>query len=110
MFKETRTYTRSLSLSLCFCDSETARNDPCETSFAVERALVAAQKVYAFLGKPENIHVQWRQGQHHGFEMIQNYFDLFDVALGRGKLQRSDFPQVWRHVKHSLDTHACVSV
>ncbi|EGD82443.1 hypothetical protein PTSG_03090 [Salpingoeca rosetta] len=80
-----------------FFASETAHNDPCETSFAVERAYVAAKKVYAFLNATDKLHVVWRQGQHHGFELIENYFDLFDTALGRGRLSPKDFPEVLLH-------------
>eukprot|EP00117_Sycon_ciliatum_P020743 scpid39628/ scgid18391/ len=63
--------------------SQTAFNDPCDPSFAVERAYLAGKKAYKFLGKPDNIRIRWRPGGHHGFEMLDSYFDWFDLSFGR---------------------------
>lgn len=68
--------------------------DPCEPTFAVERAYLAGKDVYTYLNATTRIHLVWRQGQHHGFELIDSYMDMFDYALGRGTFTRNDFPEV----------------
>ena len=65
------------------CPSECALNDPCDPNFAVEGAYMEGKKVYQFYNATDNIRIVWRDGQHHGFEDIQSYFDWFDAAFAR---------------------------
>jgi len=59
-----------------------ATNDGVEPSFAVERALGDAAQVYAFLGAPARaLALDYRPGDHHGFESVQRYLDFLDVSF-----------------------------
>ena len=42
---------------------------------------VANEPVWQLLGKPEALHIKWREGRHHGFDDPQTYFDWFDCAV-----------------------------
>ena len=78
--------------------SQTAFTDPCDPSFAVERAYMAGKTVYNFLNASDNIKLIWRFGEHHGMDNIQLYFDFFDAAFNRGGLTLSeDFPEKLIH-------------
>ena len=80
-----------------FMLSECAWTDPCDPSFAVERAYSAGQEVYQFLNVSERLRIHYRPGQHHGFEDLENYFDWFDLAFGHGASLSSDFPEELLH-------------
>jgi len=59
-----------------------ATNDGVEPSFAVERALEDAAEVYAFLGAPAGaLALDYRPGDHHGFESVHRYLDFLDVSF-----------------------------
>ena len=74
-----------------FMLSECAWTDPCDPSFAVERSYCAGKEVYKFMNVSERLRIHYRPGQHHGFEDLENYFDWFDYAFGRGQTSSSDF-------------------
>lgn len=77
------------------CLLSTALNDGCESTFAVERAYLAAQQVYERMGRAEALRIRWRPGGHETrAEDIQSYFDWFDSTLGRGTF---DFPEKLLH-------------
>lgn len=77
--------------------SECAWTDPCDPSFAVEKSYVAGREVYRWLGVPERLRIQWRPGQHHGFESPHDYFDWFDLSFGRATASLDEFPEVLLH-------------
>ena len=85
-----------------FMLSQAADNDECDPTYAVERAYQAGKKAYAFLGKPDNLRVRWRPGEHHGFEVVASYFDWFDVSFSRipGITVNTIFPE---QLIHSFD-------
>jgi len=62
---------------------EHAMTDGCDPTFAVEGAYVAGREAYRFLNASDHIRIEWRPGQHHGFESLDRYFDFFDIAFGR---------------------------
>ena len=62
---------------------EHAMTDGCDPTFAVEGGYIAGREVYRFMGAEDRFRIDWRQGQHHGFESLDRYFDFFDVAFGR---------------------------
>jgi pimeloyl-ACP methyl ester carboxylesterase len=72
-------------------------NDPCDPNFAVEAAYKEGKTVYSRLQADENIRIIWRQGQHHGFERIQNYFDWYDAVFQRQGQTMANFPEVFLH-------------
>ena len=77
------------------CLLSTALNDPCESTFAVERCYLAAREVYTFLGRPEALRIRWRRGRHETCaEDAQSYFDWFDRSFGRRNI---DFPEKFLH-------------
>lgn len=82
-----------------FMLSQSADNDPCDPTYAVEHAYQAGKKVYQFLGKEENIRIRWRPGEHHGYETIDMYFDWYDLNFNRipGKTINDMFPEVLYH-------------
>ncbi|EDQ87230.1 uncharacterized protein MONBRDRAFT_27421 [Monosiga brevicollis MX1] len=80
--------------------SECALNDPCDPTFAVESSYQAARPVYALDNATDRLRIHYRDGQHHGFEEIQNYFDFFDAAFQRSSLNASiatAFPELLFH-------------
>jgi len=77
------------------CLLSTALNDGCESTFAVEQAYLAAREVYRFLGRPEASRIRWRAGGHETCaEDVQSYFDWFDLAFERGRVE---FPERLMH-------------
>jgi len=81
------------------CLIHTAHNDGCEPTFAVERAYREGSKVYRLLGKPENLRVLYRPGQHKPItdEHRRQNFDWFDLSFGRGAAKQTDFPEEFIH-------------
>ena len=84
------------------CLISTAHNDGCESTLAVEQAYLEGRSVYQLLGKPEALRVRWRPGQHHGTmdedkQMVDGYFDWFDLWFGRGQFSINDFPETFIH-------------
>ena len=66
-----------------------ATNDGVLSSFSVEASLGEARAAYDFLGAPPGaLQVDYRPGDHHGYESPPRYFDFFDAAFGR----RPSFP------------------
>ena len=82
-----------------FMLSQTADNDPCDPTYAVERAYMAGKKAYQFLGKEDNIRIRWRSGEHHGYETVATYFDWFDISFDRlpGQTANTMFPELLIH-------------
>ena len=71
----------------------TATNDGVEPSFAVERAFEEAAEVYAFLGAPkEALAIDYRPGDHHGFERVDRYLDYLDAAFNHSITGQSPPP------------------
>ncbi len=87
------------------CMIHTAHNDGCEPTFAVERSYSESQKVYRFLGNPENLRVIYRLGGHDPITDVhrQQNMDWFDLSFGRGGVKQSDFPEAFIH---KFDWHA----
>ena len=52
-----------------------------DISFADEYAIVVAAKVYALYNATTKLHIMHRPGDHHGFVVVDQYFDYFDVHL-----------------------------
>lgn len=78
----------------------TAWNDGCDPTFAVERGYLAGRAVYEWLGHPERLRVRWRPGQHHSTrdrDMVNDYFDWFDLCFDRGQARRADFRETLIH-------------
>lgn len=78
---------------------EHAVNDGCDPTFAVEGGYLAGREVYRFLGAADKLRIDWREGQHHGFEQLDRYFDWFDIAFGRAPpgVNMSRFPEKLLH-------------
>jgi dienelactone hydrolase len=76
------------------CLIHTAHNDGSEPTFGVERAYLAARKVYQFLGKDDHLRVLYRTGQHGPIteEQRRRNLDWFDLSFGRGETSQADFP------------------
>ena len=81
------------------CLIHTAHNDGAEVTFAVERAYREGSKVYSFLGKPENLRVLYRAGQHGPItdDQRRQNIDWLDLSFGRGAARQSDFPEEFIH-------------
>jgi len=81
------------------CLIHTAHNDGCEPTFAVERAYCEGRKVYALLGRPENLRVQFRQGAHNPTTDAhrKTYFDWFDLSFQRGEATQDLFAEEFIH-------------
>ncbi|NQT36107.1 MAG: alpha/beta fold hydrolase [Planctomycetes bacterium] len=81
------------------CLIHTAHNDGAEVTFAVERAYLEGSKVYSFLGKPENLRILYRTGQHNPItdEQRRQNIDWLDLSFGRGTARQSDFPEQFIH-------------
>ena len=70
-------------------------NDAGGQTFSTERSYLAAREVYRFLEKPEALRIRWRPGAHETIvHDIESYFDWFDRAFGRGKIE---FPEELIH-------------
>ena len=67
------------------CMIDTAHNDQCEPTFAVERSYFAARKIFRLLGREENLRVDYRPGGHSTTdERRERDIDWFDTSFGRG--------------------------
>ena len=77
----------------------TAYNDDCDPTFGVEHSFLNAKKTYTFLGKPGNIHLVYRKGDHDPItaEHVKINLDFFDWAFGRGKIDTSEFRERLLH-------------
>ena len=53
----------------------------------------------SFLGKPENLRVLYRTGQHNPItvEQRRQNIDWLDLSFGRGTAKQSDFPEQFIH-------------
>jgi dienelactone hydrolase len=79
-----------------------AYHDGCDTTFGAEQAYLEGRKVYRFLRHSEALRIRWRPGQHHGTvaedkQMVEGYFDWFDLWFGRGRVSINDFPETFIH-------------
>ena len=81
------------------CLIHTAHNDGAEVTFAVERAYREGSTVYSFLGKPANLRVLYRTGQHGPItdEQRRQNIDWLDLSFGRGSAKQTDFPEEFIH-------------
>jgi hypothetical protein len=77
----------------------TAYNDDCDPTFGVERSYLDAKKAYTFIGKPGNIRLVYRKGDHDPItaEHVKINLDFFDWAFGRGKVDASEFQEKLLH-------------
>lgn len=78
---------------------DTAYNDGSDPTFGVERGYLNAKKAWTFLGKEENICLNYRKGNHGPAtdEQVRKNLDFFDMAFGRGNTSAADFPEVLIH-------------
>lgn len=76
------------------CLIHTAHNDGSEPTFGVERAYLAARKVYQLHGKDDYLRILYRPGQHNPIteRQRQQNLDWFDLSFGRGDARQKDFP------------------
>jgi hypothetical protein len=58
-----------------------ADNDVVVPTFAVELAFADVATAYALLGAPGHIRIDYRPGDHHGFESPHRYHDWYDFAF-----------------------------
>ena len=54
-----------------------------DISFADEYNVLFSLGVYELYNKTSNLHILHRPGDHHGFILVDHYFDFFDVKFGR---------------------------
>ena len=82
-----------------YCLIHTAYNDGSDPTFAVERSYLEAKAAYQFLEVPENIALQYREGNHNPIteDHIRANLDWFDWAFKRGNVKRSDFKERLLH-------------
>jgi dienelactone hydrolase len=87
------------------CLIDVAHNDGCEPTFAVERAYLEGREVYRLLGRPDNLRLGYRPGQHGPITDAhrRRNFDWFDLSFGRGAATQSEFPEAFIH---RFDWHA----
>ena len=78
---------------------DTAYNDGSDPTFGVEHSYLNAKKAWTFLGRPENICLSYRKGNHGPVtdEQVKHNLDFFDTAFGRGRATASDFPELLIH-------------
>lgn len=78
---------------------DTAYNDGAEPTFGVERSYLNARKAWAFLGKPDHLHLNYRRGNHGPItdEQVRRNLDYFDLAFGRGNGGQAEFSEVLLH-------------
>lgn len=83
----------------------TAYNDDCEPTWGVERAYLNAKKAYCLLGKPENLKLVYRKGNHNPItkEHVALNLDFMDWVAGRSELDSSNFKE---HLLHQFDWQA----
>jgi len=87
------------------CMLHTAHNDDSDPTFGIERTYLQGREVYRFLGKPENLRLMYRTGNHSSgpapdlvtAEHRRQNLDWFDLSFGRGTARQSDFPEVLLH-------------
>lgn len=81
------------------CMIHTAYNDGSDPTFAVERTYLSAKKAYHFLGKPENLSLVYREGNHNPItdDHIDLNLDWFDWAFKRGDVTRARFKEQLIH-------------
>ena len=81
------------------CLVHTAHNDGSEPTFAVERAYLEGRRVYALLGYPERLRIQYRPGQHGPItpEHIEQNLDWLDLSFRRGDATQAEFPEALLH-------------
>jgi pimeloyl-ACP methyl ester carboxylesterase len=67
------------------CMLDTAYNDQCEPTFAVERSYLAAKEVYNLLGHSDNVRLDYRPGGHYPLTDARRAEDLdyLDASFGR---------------------------
>lgn len=87
---------------------DTAYNDGSDPTFGVERSYLNAKKAWAFLGREENVRLNYRKGNHtvnspDTDAHVRKNLDFFDMAFGRGKAKASDFPE---RLLHAFDWQA----
>ena len=73
----------------------TAYNDGCEPTWGVERAYLNTKKAYEFLGKPGNLRLVYREGNHNPItqEHVELNLDFMDWVAGRSELDESKFKE-----------------
>lgn len=60
-----------------------ATNDGVLSTFSVEAAADDVRSAYAFLGAPTAaLAIDYRPGDHHGYEAVSRYIDFYDAAFG----------------------------
>lgn len=70
-------------------------NDGVATTFANERAYIAAREVYRFLRRPDLLRIRYRPSTHEwDTETAHAYFDWYDHVFGRGD---AVFPETLIH-------------
>ena len=87
------------------CMLHTAHNDDSDPTFGVERTYLEGRQVYRFLGKPENLRLIYRTGNHESGpapdyvtpKHRRQNLDWFDLSFGRGTARQDDFPEVLLH-------------
>lgn len=81
------------------CLIHTAHNDGADPTFATEQAYLEGSKVYALLGKPENLRIDYRPGGHNPItdQHRQQNIDWFDLSFQRGQAKQTDFPEEFLH-------------
>ncbi len=77
----------------------TAYNDGSDPTFGVERTYLNAKTAYGLLGKPDNICLSYRFGGHNPitYEHVKHNIDFFDLAFGRGKINKSVYAEKLIH-------------
>lgn len=82
-----------------YCLIHTAYNDDSDPTFAAEQSYREAQTVYRFLGFPDHLRLQYREGSHEPVteEHRKQNLDWFDLAFHRGTAKAEDFPEIFLH-------------
>ena len=81
------------------CLIHTAHNDGCEPTYAVEKGYLEGQKVYRFLGCPQNLYLSYRPGGHEPItkEHVAENMDWFDLVFDRLDSKQSAFEEKLIH-------------
>lgn len=58
-----------------------ALNDQVVPTFSVEASYYEAMTAYSFLNATSNLRIDYRNGDHHGYEDISRYIDWYDLAF-----------------------------
>jgi dienelactone hydrolase len=81
------------------CLLATAINDKVESTWAIEQTYGAVKPVYALLGHPDHLKIDWRFGDHSTRAAdIERYLDWFESQTGRPGAR--PFPDVQIHPKY----------